>query len=181
MRIIDTEGRMDVDQARRYLRQLADAMAQSQRWRRLDRSGLVQTTLFELLQSAENLRGKSDGRVKAFCRTALGNNFRDAAKPASVRMEDSLEALIETDPDRIRPRLVAAQPSPESQCARAETSDNLRRALQMLPPQERELVELVYIQEVPRTQVASRLGCDYPTVLAMLQKAETALLALMHH
>ena len=71
--------------------------------------------------------------------------------------------------------LVADGPSAEAQAAREEMKQIIRRAIDSLPPGEREVYQLREIEELPGEQVARRLGISLPAMKSRLHRARTNL------
>lgn len=69
----------------------------------------------------------------------------------------------------------ATGPSPEHMAVTAQDGATVRRALQELPPQQRQLVELAYYEGLTHSEIASRTGVPLGTVKTRLRMAMATL------
>ena len=110
-----------------------------------------------------------------------------------IREQDKAEAYLRTavvnlSRSRLRRRVVAAkhQPEPLGDVASAETSamrtvqrDAVMRALQQLPPRQREAVVLRYYGDLSEAQTAAAMGCSAGAVKSHTSRAMAALRPLL--
>jgi RNA polymerase sigma-70 factor, ECF subfamily len=92
------------------------------------------------------------------------------------RSEHSTVAWID-DEDEQSFELVDTDPGPLDDLTRAETVDNVRRAVLSLPERYREVVVLCELQEMSYVETAEILGCAIGTVRSRLHRARALLLA----
>jgi RNA polymerase sigma factor (sigma-70 family) len=81
---------------------------------------------------------------------------------------------IEEFTDR-RPEPASSAPGPEERAARGQNLALLRRALEQLPPDKREILVLSRFEEMKYEEIASVLGCEVGTVKVRVFRAVRAL------
>ncbi|MGD1094976.1 MAG: RNA polymerase sigma factor [Bryobacteraceae bacterium] len=74
-----------------------------------------------------------------------------------------------------RPELASSAPGPEESAAKLQDLGLLRRALDLLPPEKREILVLTRFQEMKYDDIAEILGCEVGTVKVRVYRAMRAL------
>jgi RNA polymerase sigma factor (sigma-70 family) len=74
-----------------------------------------------------------------------------------------------------RPEPASAAPGPEERAARGQNLALLRRALEQLPPDKREILVLSRFEELKHEEIAAVLGCEVATVKVRVYRAVRAL------
>ncbi len=125
-------------------------------------SDLVQQTFLEAQRDIGQFRGQTDAELAGWLRQMLLNNlasfsrrFRDTGKRhlgCEVSLEDSRE-----DEGGLRAVLADSDPGPLEKAMREENLRLLREALERLPPDDRELVQLRFWDELPFEEIGQRL------------------------
>ena len=142
---------------------------------KLDSSGIVQQTLWELQKAWESLRELDDQARLAWLRTALANNLRDeldrlnAAKRQAFT-EHSLEKALEESSARVHHWLAAEQSTPSQLASRREQGVRLAAALEQLPENQRRAVELRHLKGLSLSAVAEALRTSRPAVVGLLHR-----------
>ncbi len=149
----------------------------AERYSRNDAEDLAQVTLFEATrkwgQFDQAFRGRSRGQFWKFVRHILRNNFidfmksrltingRGRARTASLNRE-----RVQDDP--VWEVVDDAKSTPSSVASRRE---RLLAAIDKLPPSQREVTRLQFVEELPVAATAARLGLSDVEVQAQLLKA----------
>ena len=74
-----------------------------------------------------------------------------------------------------RPELASSAPGPEDSTAKLQDLSLLRRALDLLPPEKREILVLTRFQEMKYDDIAEILGCEVGAVKVRVYRAMRAL------
>lgn len=98
------------------------------------------------------------------------NLCRDAAKRRSVDRRS-----VEPEPGS----LVDPRPGVERRLIETERTEALTRAIEGLPPELREMIELRHFQDLSYREMAEILGCPEGTVMSRLFRARRALRAAL--
>lgn len=93
-----------------------------------------------------------------------------------LRVEHQLSPLAEDNEDESAGFQVSMELCPLEDLTRAETIENVRRAVLSLPPKYREVVVLCELQDVSYGETAEVLGCAIGTVRSRLHRARALLL-----
>jgi RNA polymerase sigma-70 factor (ECF subfamily) len=94
-----------------------------------------------------------------------------------LRVEHLLAPLADDQDDEQSAFQATADLCPLEDLTRAETIENVRRAVLTLPPKYREVVVLCELQEVSYVETAEILGCAIGTVRSRLHRARALLVS----
>lgn len=100
-------------------------------------------------------RGAAGAWLYAVARNAIVDRFRSAGGEAAGEM----------------PELVSGEPGPAERAEAAYAAWRVHRALEELPPREREVVELAYWSGMSQSEIASYLGIPLGTVKTRTRSA----------
>jgi RNA polymerase sigma-70 factor (ECF subfamily) len=178
------DASLNLERFREYLRLLARLQVDARFQGKVDLSGVVQQTLLEAHQAVEKLRLLDDSSLTAWLRRALANNLTDEIRrlgrvSRNVRLEQSLEAALESSSSRLESWLAADQASPGEQALRNEQLLRLADALTRLPEEQRLAVERHHLQGRPLAEIAEELGRSRGAVGALLLRAMKKLRRLL--
>ncbi|MEO7021878.1 MAG: sigma-70 family RNA polymerase sigma factor [Ktedonobacteraceae bacterium] len=145
---------------------------------------VVQETLLEAWSHLDRLHSPAgfhfwvDEICRNICRRAARRRELDMLRhvpllqPSAVT-EDG-EGIAETD------RLVADVPDPLEELSRQDLVLLLDRALSVLSPATRQIVEMCYLLELPRSEVAARLSLSNSALDVRLHRARRDLRQMLH-
>ncbi len=144
-----TTPELDPEQYRAYLRLLARLQLPPQVAAKLDASDIVQETLLQAHRGLPDFRGQSRPEMIAWLRQILKNTIAHVARDwgrqkRDVGLERPLAASVEDSAIRLDHYLAADQTSPSMQADRNDRLVQLAAALETLPAEQREAIELHY-------------------------------------
>jgi RNA polymerase sigma-70 factor (ECF subfamily) len=174
----------DLEKFRDYLVGLVRLQTDSWLRGKLDPSGMVQETLFEAHKALAQLRGRSEGEVLSWLRTALGHNLADeirrlGACKRNVGREESLQQALEQSSSCLEEWLAANQTAPSEQVQRQEQALRLTAALRQLPDKQRQAVELRHLKGHSLAEIAGELNCSKAAVVGLLHRGVQKLRKLL--
>jgi RNA polymerase sigma-70 factor (ECF subfamily) len=148
--------------------------------RRFDGSDLVHEALVNALKAREQFRGTTEAELIRWLHEILNNTFRDLirrerAKCRDAGLEVSLNAIVADSSARLDRFLSAEQSSPQQRLERQEILLRFARAVEQLPPEQRDVVLLRDLYELPVKQIAERLGCTEKAVAGRLLRGRQQL------
>lgn len=169
---------------RAYLYVLARAQVDRRLQGKIDLSGIVQQTLLEAHQAAEQLKGFSPAEKAAWLRRALAHNLTDEVRRLTrgrrdIRRERSLQDALEQSSACLEAWLAAELSSPDEQAERQDQAFQLAEALARLPDGQRRAVELRHLKGLSIAAVAAELGCRRPAVVGLLNRGVKKLRELL--
>lgn len=147
---------------------------------------VVQETLLEAWSHLERLHSPAgfqpwiDEICRNICRRAARRREMDLLRhaPQALSIAKQGESLDEVDPLADLP--IAADTDPFEALSRQDLMVLLDRAIGMLPPATRQIVEMCYLLELPHTVVAERLNISNGTLDVRLHRARRHLLHILH-
>lgn len=153
----------ELDGYRSYLRLLGRMQIRGRLNAKVDLSGLVQQTLMEAHGHREEWEPLPEKRRVAWLRTAFANNLRDEIRrfqslARDVGRERPIAEAVEESAARIDDLLEGGGSSPSKRAIRRENAVRLAEALERLPEDQRNAIELHHLEQVPVAEIATELG-----------------------
>jgi RNA polymerase sigma-70 factor (ECF subfamily) len=136
---------------------------------REDAEDIVQETCLRAIRSADAIH--ADGSLKSWLFVILRNIWlnqlrRRSAAPQFAELDEDVslaEIAVETGKD------------PDSLFVRKMEGERIRRAIEQLPADHREIILLREYEELSYREIAAVLGCPIGTVMSRLQRARLKL------
>jgi len=180
----DGPNALRLEEYRDYLLVLARLQIGGRPKANLDASDLVQATLLKAYQQLGRFRGQTSAEQQAWLRRILAGTLADAFRhqhraKREVANERSLEAALEQSSGRLLTWLAASSLSPSQKAVRNEHLLHMVNALAQLPEAQREAIMLHYLQGLPLSEVAERIGRSPAAVAGLLQRGLKAMRKLM--
>ena len=166
---------LPLESYRDYLGLLARLQLDPRLRSKLDPSDVVQKTLLQAHCAGDQFRGRSRAEQVAWLRKILAGELARASRDfgrdkRDMDRERSLERALERSSQRLERWLAADDSSPDE---RAERNDELARlagALATLPDDQREALELFYLQDLPLAEVAAQLERSSKAISGLLYR-----------
>lgn len=167
-----------LEEYRDYLRLLARLGISPRLRGRIDASDAVQHTLLMAHAHRDQFRGATEQEYRGWLRKILANHLTDLSRQAGRR--EGVEAPAADDPQEAAPGDRGGEPpdndpSPPDQVAAAERLLLLANALERLPSDQAEAIELHHIQELSVCDVAQRMGKTAAAVAGLLRRGTASL------
>jgi RNA polymerase sigma-70 factor (ECF subfamily) len=164
-----------LEQYRAYLRIRARMKLSPELCAALGASDLVQMTMLSAWQKRDQFRGQTTAEYLAWLRRILANEAYDQAKQEGLIGDDpvhklSLEAALEESGARLD-ALLALDSSPPAKLIERERLVLLDNALEQLPAQQRQAVELHKLQGLTIAETAARMDLSKPAVAGLYARA----------
>ena len=137
--------------------------------RAADAEDAVQQAWLQVWRSAASYDPRR-GTVAAWLVTLTRSRALDLYRSLSSRKR--AETQVEVEPS-------APPPEPSASAARGQTGERVRKALETLPPQQRQVLEIAYFEGLSQTEIAAKLGAPLGTVKSWTRQALTRLRELL--
>ena len=165
---------------RSYLRLLAGLRLDPRLRRKIDPSDLVQVTLLKAHEASERCSFVEEAQRAAWLRQILARTMADEARRYSrdkrdADLERSLLAGLDESSARLEPWLADNHSTPSQQAIRHEQLLALAEALDALPDDQRQAVELHHLSGCSVAEVGARLGRSHASVAGLLRRGIKAL------
>jgi RNA polymerase sigma-70 factor (ECF subfamily) len=165
---------------RSYLRLLAGLRLDPRLRRKIDPSDLVQLTLLKAHEASERPPVVEEARRAGWLRQILARTMADEVRRYSrgkrdAGLERSLLAGLDESSVRLEAWLADDRSSPSQQAIRHEQLLALAEALDALPEDQRQAVELHHLGGCPVAEVAAQLGRSKASVAGLLRRGLRAL------
>jgi RNA polymerase sigma-70 factor (ECF subfamily) len=164
-----------LERYRHYLELLARLHLQPRFRSKLGASDIVQQALLKAVQSLGQYRGQTDVELTAWLRRILTNTLVDAVRglegaKRQVGLECSLEAALAQSSARLESLLQTRPTSPSEELARHHQLVELSAALARLPEDQRQALELHYLQGCTVAVVAEQMGRTERSVAGLIRR-----------
>jgi RNA polymerase sigma-70 factor (ECF subfamily) len=156
---LDALGQL-LESYRAYLRVVARQELDPQLQGKVDPSDLVQETFLEAHRDFARFRGHSEAELRAWLRQLLLHNLANCTRAFRGTGKRAIDREVALTPDcagRPAGELPADSDPPSAAAVAREESEAVRRALQRLPEDYREVLLLRYQEQLPFQEVATRL------------------------
>jgi RNA polymerase sigma-70 factor (ECF subfamily) len=170
----------ELERYRHYLELLARLQLQSQFRSKVGASDIVQQTLLKATRNVSQFRGASEAEVIAWLRRILSTTLIDAIRELkgtkrNVDVERSLETSLAQSSARLGALLQANSTSPSERVLRHEQLLRVSAALARLPDDQRQVLEMHYLQGCSVAVVAADLGRTERSVAGLVRRGLQAL------
>lgn len=165
----DARGRL-LEAYRPYLTLLARVQIGKRLVGKADPADVVQETFLEAFRDFDSFRGVTPGELVTWLRQVLVRNLANlvrrylGTRARDVRLEVELEADVERSSMALANVLVARQSTPSQRAAKTEMAARLADALARLRDDYREVLVLRYLEGLPFSEVAERMGRSVDSV-----------------
>jgi RNA polymerase sigma-70 factor (ECF subfamily) len=152
--------------------------------RRFDASDLVQETLLRAHQQRAAFRGTTDAELMRWLQEILANLAidqlrRETAGKRDLTMEHALQTAAADSSARLERWLANSQSTPDARAQRHKVLLRLAAALEQLPEDQRDVVTMRDLQEMPVAQIAAALGRTEKSVAGLLLRGRRRLRELL--
>ena len=143
---------------------------------RVDPSDVVQQTCLEAHRDLAGFRGTATPELLAWLRRILSHNVANfiaehvVAQKRSVRREQPRGSVDPDDPETTRIVIASSASSPSQRAMRGEDALRLARALDKLPPDQRDAVRLRHLEGWTLAQMAEWFGRSEVAVASLLKR-----------
>jgi len=142
---------------------------------KFDMDDVVQGALLKVHQNRQSLEGRSQAEQRAYYRKALESVLADGigrfkTKGRHTAQERSLEAAFDDSSGQLGRSLAADQTSPSGRASRDEQSARLAAALALLPPDQRQAVELHHLQKMSVKETAAAMVTTKGAVAGLIRR-----------
>ena len=169
---------------RSYLRLMARLHLPARLAAKLDASDIVQLTMLQAHQGLAGFRGNSPQEMAAWLRQILARNLAHAARDfarqkRNAALEVSIAQTLDQSSARLEAWLADDQSSPSQRAERNEQLLRMADALEQLPDEHREAVELRYWQGWTLAEIAAHQQRSVPSVAGLVHRGLAKLRELM--
>ena len=169
-----------LERFRSYLRVLARMQLDRQLQAKFDSSDIVQQTMLQAHRALPEHRGENSAQMAAWLRQILARNISHALRDyhrdkRDVRRERSFQAQVDASSARLEAWIASDTSTPSDAAQRNEQILNLANALESLPPEQREAIELHYWHGWKLAEIAEHLGRSVSAVGGLLHRGLKAL------
>lgn len=166
---------LPIESYRRYLSMLVQAQLDPHWQAKVDLSGIVQTTLLEAHQAADQLRAQTEAQRLAWLRRILANNLTDELRKwmtaaRDPRREVSIEQRLAQSSQHLSQWLAGDDPTPSTTLCREERVLRVVAALDELPAAQREALFLQHWHGWPLAQIAEHMQKTPAAVAGLLKR-----------
>jgi len=176
IQMLDTPQYVDpCEPFRGYLRVLAVLQLDRRLQSKVDASDIVQRTMLKAHASLPSLQDQRPPVLLAWLRQILTNELTDAVKhfqrdKRDIGLEKSIEQQVDESACRMESWLAADHSTPSQRAVRNEDMLRLADALLQLPDDQREVVVLKHLKDMPLSQIAADTGRTTASVAGLLRR-----------
>ena len=146
----------------------------------MDPSDIVQQSMLQAHQAADDFRGTSEAELMAWLRTILAGVVAHAVRDKhrgvrDVYKEQSIQQQLDQSSLFLANALISPLQSPSVALRQEELARSVAELVEELPDAQRDAIVLHYWQQLPLKQVAETLGKSPAAVAGLLQRGLTTL------
>ena len=165
----------ELERYRHYLELLARLQLQPRLRSKLGASDIVQQTLLKATKNLSGFRGAGEAEIVAWLRRILTTTLIDAIREfkgtkRNVAVERSLEASLAESSARLEALLQANSTSPSEHALRNEQLLRVSAALARLPDDQRQVLEMHYLQGCSVAVIAVDMGRTERSVAGLVRR-----------
>jgi len=151
---------------------------------KLGASDVVQNSLLQAHRNLANFRGESEAQFGAWMQKILSNELAMVVRfcqqgKRDVRLEQSLDASLAQSSLRLGEILAGSEPTPSRELLVRERLTRLVKALEQLPEEQREAVELRHLEQLTIKQTSERMNRSEQSVAGLLRRGLAQLRTLL--
>jgi RNA polymerase sigma-70 factor, ECF subfamily len=182
--LIERAGRGDaaaryrlLEQFREYLQRMVAVRLDRRLAPRIDASDIVQEALVEADRRLDGYLREQPIPFYAWLRRIAGDRMADArrlhvaSQKRSVTREDFGGELPDESSFALARCILADDTSPSNRLIRQEDHEEIRRAIDALPPKDREVLVMRYLEQLGTAEIAATLGLTESAVKVRLLRA----------
>ena len=156
----DTDVGELLEATRRYLLLVANRSLDAQLQQKIAPSDLVQETFMDAHHQFKRFQGTSEAELFAWLRQILLHKAADAGRRyrGTAKRDLSEELPLSFDSQGIQSPIVSEEPSPSRCAIGKERERKVSEALQRLPPDYHQVIQLRSLERLPFAQVAEKMG-----------------------
>ena len=140
-------------------------------WDRSTAEDVLQVSYLKLLDGRARFEGRSSLRTFVF--GVIARTAREMRRKAQVRRWLPLASLL------LGPAMADGRPDPETAVARADETERLVRALARLPNRQRQILHLVFYEDLTIAEAAQVAGVAVGTARTHYERGKAALRKLL--
>jgi RNA polymerase sigma-70 factor (ECF subfamily) len=153
---------------------------------KLDPSDIVQETMLRAWKDLDQFRGTTDAEFSAWLRQILArelsDKFRRFTRPGrNVKLERTIHAALERSSSCLEALLGDKGNGPEKQAEHREQLIHLAAALDTLPADQQQAVELRYFDQLSVAEIGSVMNRSQKSVGGLLSRGIVALRSNLKH
>ena len=162
---------------RNYVRLVAATCLDAELRSKMDASDVAQETLLKVHQNFGQFHGATEGEFVAWIRRILANQLTDfrrrrvLSKGREAARERSLDDVVDSSSMALERLVAASTSSPSERAQRREQGVILADALAALDDDDRDVITLRNLKELPWADVASRMGRSSDAVRMLWTRA----------
>jgi RNA polymerase sigma-70 factor (ECF subfamily) len=166
----------ELERYRQYLELLARLQLKPSFRSKLGASDIVQQTLLKATKKWSEFRGASESEVAVWLRRILSTTLLDAIRELKgAKRNVSLEVSLAQSSDRLEALLQGDSTSPSTDAVRHEQLLHVSAALERLPDDQRQALEMHYLQGCPVAFIAEVMGRTERSVAGLVRRGLQAL------
>jgi RNA polymerase sigma-70 factor (ECF subfamily) len=164
-----------LERFRAYLRLLARQQLKPVLQGKLDPSDLVQQTFLEAHEAIEPCAKRTDAELACWLTRILAHNVADAerrfcAATRDVRLERSLEAVLDQSSSRLNAWIASEHGSPCKAAVHNEQVFRLAEALAQLPEDQRTALDMKHLQGRSVEEIGNHMSKSAASVAGLLRR-----------
>ena len=147
---------------------------------RLDASDIVQDAMLAATKDFANFQGTTEAELRAWLARILRNRLVDALRREGAQerdpdREESMCEILSYSTAKVRDFVDQKQPSPSEDAGRREFLTRLIQALERLPENQRDVVYMRDLMQMPVAAIAEEMGLSEKAVAGLLLRGRRKL------
>lgn len=170
-----------IDRMHGYVTDAANRQKLEQLKHKFGASDIVQLTMLEVYRNFDSFKGSTEGEWTAWVRAIAANQVKQTQRDLGRQKRNAFKEVSGNDTRNLAAGLIDHQLTPQSDAIAKENQKRMAAAIEQLPDDHRQVIQLRSLQRKPFKEVAQVMKRSEDAVTKLWSRAITKLQEQLKH